>query len=297
MRKKYILIGLVGVVVGVLLVSVVVVLAGNMDSPEAPAHAAAQMYTLEQIYDRLDTGAEATKMTQFTEPSSGPGSSMHTMDEIMARAPAADNTDGATKTEVANGKKYWSLRTDGSGGSSWGLETGQLYGGCTCCSTCTLHANRWCDNGDGTVTDLTTCLVWLQKADWGGRKVWRCKSGHALCSDEWDDAHTRAGILKAGTADANLSDGSVEGDWRLPTKTELVGLVNGTPPLRCGPWPGLSLSCDLYAFTGVQSHFYWSSTTEADFPGFAWVVDLVDGPVFSDVKDYDFYVWPVRGGQ
>lgn len=38
------------------------------------------------------------------------------------------------------------------------------------CCTCkgTLYENRWCDNGNGTVTDLTTCLVWLKKADWGG---------------------------------------------------------------------------------------------------------------------------------
>ena len=44
------------------------------------------------------------------------------------------------------------------------------YGGCTC--TGTMFGKRWCDNGDGTVTDLTTCLVWLKKADWGGQKVW-----------------------------------------------------------------------------------------------------------------------------
>ena len=80
-----------------------------------------------------------------------------------------------------------------------------------------LAATRFMDNGDGTVTDLTTCLVWLQKADWGGAKPWEdCTTSH-------DDAHSRAGILISGTVGANLSDGSVEGDWRLPTKTELVG--------------------------------------------------------------------------
>ena len=111
------------------------------------------------------------------------------------------------------------------------------------CCTCkgTLYAGRWCDNGDGTVTDLTTCLVWLQKADWGGSRKWEDCTTH-------DDANTQAGILEDGTADANLSDGSVAGDWRLPTKTELNGLVNGEPKLRCASGP-----CDLYAFTGVQS--------------------------------------------
>ena len=27
---------------------------------------------------------------------------------------------------------------------------------------------RWCDQGDGTVKDMTNGLVWLKKADWGG---------------------------------------------------------------------------------------------------------------------------------
>jgi len=62
MRNRYILIG---IVVGVLLSSVAVVVAGSIDSPVGPTESAAQMYTVEQIYDRLDTGAEATKMAQF----------------------------------------------------------------------------------------------------------------------------------------------------------------------------------------------------------------------------------------
>ncbi len=343
MRKKYMLIRLVGIVVGVLLSSVAVVLAGQIDSPGAPdSNGAQQMYTLEQIYDRLDTGAETAKMTSFTEPDSGPGSTMHALDEIMAMAPAADNASGAGAADVFNSKTFWGLTSgewgtgsgalnlacntstfngaanlvanayDGSGDGTnrrcmtdsgdatagdilqgkiaWvdGSEvTGELHGGCTCCSTCTLHANRWCDNGDGTVTDLTTCLVWLQKADWGGAKPWED------CTAPRDDAHTRAGLLKDGASGANLSDGSVEGDWRLPTKTELVGLVNGTPQLRCA-WPG---PCTLYAFTGVQSYHYWSSTTYADNTVGAWDVDLRDGYVGFDAKTATYYVWPVRGGQ
>ena len=62
------------------------------------------------------------------------------------------------------------------------------------CCTCkgTLNGTRWCDNGDGTVTDMTTCLVWLKYADWGGVKQW------VDCSD-YDDAHTQAASLCNGT--------------------------------------------------------------------------------------------------
>ena len=337
---------------------------GSPDSPGGPASDAAKMYTLEDIYQRLDSGAAGTQNT-FTEPAAGPGTTMHTLNDIMDKAPVADNTNGATTAEVLTGKTYWSLRTSGG---TWGPQTGtaaegndvsgpdgektfnipdgfysgsktctandaqlvagniksgvdifgvtgsyagtictgdattadvlypktfsnssstgptgELYGGCTCSGT--LNGTRWCDNGDGTVTDLTTCLVWLQKADWGEQKKWEDCTGH-------DDAHTRAGILKAGTADAELSDGSVEGDWRLPTKTELAGLVNGTPQLRC-----TSGSCNLYAFTGVQSGLYWSSTTYAGSSSNAWFVSLSFGYVNYGVKTGASYVWPVRGGQ
>jgi len=161
---------------------------------------------------------------------------------------------------------------------------------CTCAGT--LYENRWCDNGDGTVTDLTTCLVWLQKADWGGTKPWRnsstdCSSPNYTC---YDDAHTRAGSLRNGASGANLSDGSVFGDWRLPTNTELVGLVNGTPNLRC-----YSMTCDLYAFTGVQSSSYWTSSWYQDFQ-YAGGVNPAGGFVGGAAKYLPRNVWPVRSG-
>jgi len=97
------------------------------------------------------------------------------------------------------------------------------------CCTCkgTLHGTRWCDNGDGTVTDMTTCLVWLKYADWGKQWPWR-----SYISANYDDAHTRAGLLAHGATihqgvyDVKLFDGSTVGDWRLPTETELDGIVH-----------------------------------------------------------------------
>jgi uncharacterized protein DUF1566 len=162
-----------------------------------------------------------------------------------------------------------------------------IYGGCTCSGT--LNGTRWCDNGDGTVTDLTTCLVWLQKADWGGVKSWRnsstdCRSPSYTC---YDDVHRRSGILKTGTAGANLNDGSVEGNWRLPTKTERYGLAIGSEAVRSG---------NMRAFTGVQSSYYWSSSTMAALPVYAHTVGMVNAHEYGDLKDSSHYVWPVRSG-
>ena len=183
--------------------------------------------------------------------------------------------------DIMAGKKAW---VDGS------EVAGTLSAGGSVCAG-TMNGTRWCDQGDGTVLDMTTGLVWLRKADWGGRKPWRnpstdCSPPKYTC---YDDAHSRAGILKHGTTGADLSDGSTEGDWRLPTKNELWGLASGTEAVR---------SSAPRAFTGVQSWNYWSGTTSVDFPTIAWLVYLVNGNAYHNFKEGGgVYVWPVRGGQ
>ncbi len=140
-------------------------------------------------------------------------------------------------------------------------------------------AGRWCDNGNGTVTDLFghngkgKGLVWLKNAGWGSYRT-------------WNDAHTRAGILKSG--DAGLADSSVAGDWRLPTLEELKALTQGTHQIRSGT-PG--------PFSNVQPSIYWSSSTYASYTDAAWIVFLNTGPVSQREKTETYYVWPVRGRQ
>jgi hypothetical protein len=161
-----------------------------------------------------------------------------------------------------------------------------LFGDETSCCACegTLSVGkRWCDNGNGTVTDMTTCLVWLQKADWGETKPWRSNT-----ENDWDDAHSRAGMLYSGAPNANLSDGSVLGDWRLPTKTELIGITTGDEYVR---------SSNMQLFTGVQPSEYWSSSTQpSNPPWMAWRMLMSTGGVGIGYKEDDNYVWPVRAG-
>jgi hypothetical protein len=121
MRAKYVV---VGVVVGLLLSSAAIVVAGNLDPPSGPGDPLSQMYTLEQIYDRLDTGAIASKMSSFTEPDAGPGATGHTLDEVMDLAAAVGDPD----------------------------------------PPCWDNTNRYVDCGNGTVHDQVTNLIWLQHA-------------------------------------------------------------------------------------------------------------------------------------
>ena len=123
MRNKMLAIGVVGLVIGVLL-STAVVLAGNLNPSAGSSGAASQMFTLQQMYDRLVSGAAGSKMTAFTEPGSGPSvATGRTLDEIMAVAPAV-NATGATAAEVASGKSFWGLNS-----GEWGQRTGSAAAG------------------------------------------------------------------------------------------------------------------------------------------------------------------------
>jgi hypothetical protein len=76
--------------------------------------------------------------------------------------------------------------------------------------------------------------------------------------------------------------------WRLPTVEELASLVdttNTSPALPTG-----------HPFSNVQSAYYWSSTTYVDFTNAAWYVGFGYGSVYGFDKDFDYYVWCVRGG-
>ena len=119
MRSKYILIAVVLVTLGFGMGRLSAA-PGTLDSPALPENT--QSYSLEDIYNRLDAGAAGAQST-FTEPAAGPGTgTMHTLNEIMDKAPAEDNTSGAVPGEVLSGKTYWGLRTDGT----WGTQTGTI---------------------------------------------------------------------------------------------------------------------------------------------------------------------------
>ncbi|MEO5376690.1 MAG: DUF1566 domain-containing protein [Magnetococcus sp. DMHC-6] len=132
---------------------------------------------------------------------------------------------------------------------------------------------RFTDNGDGTVKDNLTGLIWL-------------KNANCFSSQSWTNALSSANGLASGSC--GLTDGSVVGDWRLPTVNELLSFTDdgrSYPPLPLG-----------HPFSSVQTDLYWSSTTFAGGTSLAWIVYLGNGFVNFIDKSYTYYVWPVRGG-
>jgi hypothetical protein len=131
---------------------------------------------------------------------------------------------------------------------------------------------RFKDNGDGTVTDNLTGLTWLKNNNCFGAKV-------------WSDALASCNSLADGQCE--LSDDSISGDWRLPNVRELHSLIdfgNYYPALPSG-----------HPFTG-PFNYTWSSTTDAYSSDKAWAVLMQLGHVVSYDKNFDYLLWPVRGG-
>ena len=146
------------------------------------------------------------------------------------------------------------------------------------------EATRFSSNGNGTITDSLTGLVWLQNANCFGAKVWA-------------DALITANNLATGSC--GLLDGSSAGQWRLPNYKELNSLFN-RGQVNNSAW------LTTKRFSNVQAAFYWSSSTSAKATFAAWGVDMgVDvyggvtqeiAKMLSNAYGLPICVWPVRNG-
>ena len=138
---------------------------------------------------------------------------------------------------------------------------------------------RFTNNGDGTVTDNLTGLVWSQDANTPGPAA--CSPG---VTKRWQASLDHAACL-------NSNNYLGYNDWKLPNKVEMLSLIDygrSSPALSAG-----------HPFTNVQLGGYWTSTTEVSYNNRgAWVVLMSNGGLSNgSAKDiHSMRVWPVRGG-
>ena len=121
-------------------------------------------------------------------------------------------------------------------------------------------AGSFTDNGNGTVSDSDTGLMW-QKEDDNTTRTW--ESAISYCE--------------------GLSLGSYN-DWRLPNIKELRSIVDTTT---------YSPAINSTYFPNTNSSSYWSSTT---YTPYAWYVGFSNGVVSYGYESDYYYVLCVRGG-
>jgi hypothetical protein len=124
---------------------------------------------------------------------------------------------------------------------------------------------RFVDNGNGTVTDKLTGLMWERTPSTSNRT--------------WANALTYCSGLSLGG----------NSDWRLPNRDELKSLLNAGQANQ-------STWLNTQSFSGVSDSAYWSSTTVAKNSATAWIIaiDSGGGGTSSADKTTTWKTWAVR---
>jgi len=154
---------------------------------------------------------------------------------------------------------------------------------------------KYKDNGDGTITDLVTGLMWEKKSSDGGLHdkentyPWSTSLNHETIWDWLDDVNA-----EGGTGFARHRD------WRIPNARELMSIVNfeKTSPSVSSVF-NTNCGNDSTVFTGscIGEGYYWSSSTVAGNQTNAWMFDFYAVYLTDGWKgDYANYVRAVRGG-
>jgi len=167
---------------------------------------------------------------------------------------------------------------------------------------------RLVDNGDGTITDNQTGLMWEKKTGTPGNAILcffpaDCPNPHDVGNAYlWTASNTAADgtlftnfLQKINTALSTSTDGVIvkdvcfagHCDWRIPNVVELKTIPN------CGA----SGSCIDPIFGPAQASLYWSSTTDAANAISVWIVSLDGAGVTPFTKSAAIFARAVRGGR
>jgi hypothetical protein len=190
-----------------------------------------------------------------------------------------------------------------------GFAGGTLQCAANCVfDTSGCYAARFVDNGNGTVTDNQTKLIWEKKDQQsGGIHNWGTIYTWGSTTAPYPPSGTAYTVFLAALNGGGGPNTCFAGqcDWRLPSLAELQTIVDGTtanPATFSAFNTSCAANCTVDGAGGTtqcsctQSFYYWSATTTAGNPSYAWYVTFDFGNALNLGKTDGFYVRAVRGG-
>jgi Protein of unknown function (DUF1566) len=242
-------------------------------------------YTLDDIYYYLVNGTEGIAGDHSMEPPADatPGDArFHSLNDIYTQMVGAFDQCDATALDVEGGKKFFCAVAE-----NWGVQTGTRTGGAIIVTGQRFSfqtgddgyyqkgiAYDYVDNGDGTITDNATGLMWAKDGLGLG-----CNNGNPMT---WSNAITWAEELVFPTYS----------DWRIPNIHEMYSLMINDHTMI----PGLLINETF--FPNSQSS-YLTSTTHPLYTDYYYYVQF-DGHIYRGIKETPgagFNVRVVRGGK
>jgi hypothetical protein len=152
----------------------------------------------------------------------------------------------------------------------------------------------------GCVYDNKTGLMWEVKTADGGLRDWnKTYTNYDDPSFEpfrngWVEVNPTRAQIDAPTNSigfvnsVNANNLCGHNDWRMPTRGELSSIFVG----------GVSPTIDSTWFPNTQSSVFWSSSPDASYPPFVWLVYFDDGyEDYGWTRNVSSYVRLVRTGQ
>jgi len=196
--------------------------------------------------------------------------------------------DGSSNVMATSTNAVWAVR--GTSGSAIKLEATGLYVPYQSGDDGTLQMGvgltypRWLDNGNGTVTDSMTGLVWLKQAN--------------CINQTWASAVAAVNLLASGQC--GLTDGSKAGSWRMPNRNEMQSMSDRMQDVEAAYFDYTILNLDNTVYQpAIFNNFmisaaYWTSTTDAADTTQAWTVYSCDFGVYPLAKTNTGYALAVR---
>lgn len=225
-------------------------------SPPPPPYIACEAAQLKAAGDKADCLAQEESKALLGKPSNPA-----TCEDTFAKAFA--------KAEAAAIKKGGFCLTMGSGvGIGQRIEAAYAL-----IARAVRDGGRFRSNGDGTIIDFCTGLMWELKDNSGGLHDNANTYDWYTATGTWIDGVNAEG----GTGFAGYND------WRMPTVNELVTIMNYR-------------NVDIEFIFGPSRGPHWSSL-QTDSSSFnAWYFDFHDGVADTNSPDSFYFVRAVRGG-